>query len=131
MTIRNSIGNVIEIIDKLDKDQYNQVQLEENYEMLKQKWGEMIVFGDEAAGISIKYIDVGEALFSGLMVTFTTLTIIFLAIAIIFGKIILPILAKVYQDSNEQLVDIATLKTMENVNEMSGKKNKKTKKEWF
>lgn len=131
MTIRNSIGNVIEIIDKLDKDQYNQVQLEENYEMLKQKWGEMIVFGDEAAGISIKYIDVGEALFSGLMVTFTTLTVIFLAIAIIFGKIILPILAKVYQDSNEQLVDIATLKTMENVNEMSGKKNKKTKKEWF
>ena len=59
------------------------------------------------------------------MITFTTLTLIFLLLAVIIGKIILPMMAKTYTESNNELVDIATLNTLEQVNEISGKKEKK------
>lgn len=131
LAVRNSIGNVIEITDLLDKDRYTRIELETNYLKLTEKWGEWTVFGDDGAGISVKYINVGKALFSGLMKTFTTLTVVFFMLSVIIGKIILPNVLKMYTDSNEQLVDLATLKTMENVNEMTGKKNKQPKKEWF
>ena len=124
--IRHSIGNVIEITDLLDKEKYTGIELETNYNMLKEKWGEWTIFGDEAAGMSIRYINVAKALFSGLMKTFTTLTLVFFLAAIIIGKIILPNLCKMYTDGNEQLVDLATLKTMEQVKEL-----KEKKKEWF
>jgi len=117
----------------LDKDKFTRVELEQNYLQLKDKWGEWTVFGDDGAGISVKYINVGKALFSGLMKTFTTLTFVFFLMAIVLGKIVFPMLINMYTDSNNQLVDLATLKTMEQVNEMSGKKEKikKTEKEWF
>jgi hypothetical protein len=133
LTIKNSVGNVVEIINALDADKYTRPELEENYLALKEKWGEWVIFGEDGAGISVKYINIGNALFSGLMITFSVFTIIFLLLAIIIGKILMPMLIKMYKESNEQLVDIATLKTMEQVNELSGKKekNKKPKKEWF
>ena len=122
LTIRHSVGNVIEITDLLDKEKYTGTELQENYSMLKDKWGEWTVFGDDGAGISIKYINVAKALFSGLMKTYTTLTCLFFVAAISLGKIILPMLLNMYTDGNSQLIDIATLKTMEQVNEISGKK---------
>lgn len=127
LALYNSIGNVVEIINLLDTDQYTRAELEINYDMLKERWG----WGE--AGISVKYINIGAALFSGLMVTFTTLTIIFFLLAIILGKILLPMLGNMYKNNNDELVDITTLRTMEQVNELSGKKdkNKKVKKEWF
>ena len=133
LAVRHSVGNVVEITDLLDKDKFTRVELEQNYLQLKDKWGEWTVFGDDGAGISVKYINVGKALFSGLMKTFTTLTFVFFLMAIVLGKIVFPMLINMYTDSNNQLVDLATLKTMEQVNEMSGKKEKikETKKEWF
>ena len=76
LTTKNSIGNVVEIIDLLDADTHTRVELQENYNMLKERWGEWILFGDEGTGISVKYINVGNALFSGLMITFGAITII-------------------------------------------------------
>lgn len=133
LAVRHSVGNVIEITDLLDKEKYNELELKENYLQLKEKWGEWTVFGDDGAGMSIKYINVGKALFSGLMKTFTILTFVALLLAVALGKIVFPMLINMYSDSNNQLVDLATLKTMEQVNEISGKKEKikKLKKEWF
>lgn len=115
LTIKNSIGNVVEIIDRLDSDTHTRVELLENYEALKERWGEWILFGNEGTGISVKYINVGNALFSGLMITFGTITIISFSLAIIIGKFLLPMLSKMYTNNNEQMVDLATLQTQETV----------------
>ena len=82
--------------------------------------------GENSAGLVIRYVDVGNALFSGLMITFTTLTIISLVGAIIFGKIVFPLLAKHYKDTNGELVDMATLKSASQIDTMA-----KSRKEWF
>lgn len=122
LAIKNSLGNVVEIINKLDADKYTRVELIENYNVLKDRWGEWTLFGDEGTGVSIKYINIGKALFSGLMITFITLTIIFLSLAIIIGKFLLPMLSKMYENNNEQMVDLATLQTQESIKEIKSEK---------
>lgn len=128
LAIKNSVGNVVEIMDALSVD--SQSEQAANLVMLKEKWGTWII-GDGA--VILQFVDIRNALFSGLMITFTILTVVFLLLAIIIGKILLPMLAKMYKDNNDELVDIATLKTLEGVNTLTGKKskNKKPKKEWF
>ena len=125
--MRNSIGNVVEILELLDADKYGGEQIQENYAMLVEKWGEWEIIGAGSAGLVIRYVDVGNALFSGLMVTFCTLTIISLVCAIVFGKIVFPMLEKYYTNNNEEMVDLATLKSASQIDEMS----KKSRKEWF
>ena len=125
--MKNSVGNVLEILQRLDKNLYNGEQLQENYNALVAKWGEWQILGGEQAGLSIKYVDVGNALFSGLMFTFSILTAITLCLSIVLGKIVFPLLANFYKNSNEELVDIATLKSASQIDEMVNKK----KKEWF
>lgn len=126
--IMNSIGNVTEILNLLDKDVYNDVQLAENYNYLVEKWGEWEIIG----GLSVRYVDVGRALFSGLMITYTCLTAAMLCLAIILGKLVFPLLAKTYKTANDEMVDMATLTSASKIEEMS-KESKKTKKEggWF
>ena len=117
LTIKNSIGNVVEIIDITNKIKTadNRVELIKKYNELKGIWGEWTLFSNEGTGISVKYINVGNALFSGLMITFGTLTIISFFLAIIIGKFLLPMLSKMYTNNNEQMVDLATLQTQETV----------------
>ena len=55
--IRNSIGNVTEIIRLLDADKYSGEEVLENYKFLVDKWGEWELVGLEGSGIVIKYID--------------------------------------------------------------------------
>lgn len=127
---KNSIGNVTEILHLLDKDVYTGEEIEENYEMLVEKWGEWEIIGEGGSGLVIRYVDVRAALFSGLMITYLILSIVAFCLAIGVGKILFPRLAKMYTDSNSEMVDVATLKTMSQVEEMTGNKNK-NKKEWF
>lgn len=123
----NSVGNVIEILDKLDKTKYSGEQLETNYKYLVDKWGEWEIVGANSAGLVVRYVDVGKALFSGLMITFSTLTVVSFSLAIVFGKIVFPLLAKHFENNNNEMVDLATLKSATQIDEIS----KKTKKEWF
>jgi hypothetical protein len=125
---KNSIGNVTEILHLLDKDVYSGEQIEANYAALVEKWGEWEIIGENNSGFVVRYVDVRAALFSGLMITYMVLSIVCLCLAIIIGKILFPRLAKMYTDSNSEMVDIATLKTMSQVEEMTGKKSQK---EWF
>lgn len=129
MMIRNSIGNVTEILHLLDKDIYTGEQIEENYAYLVEKWGEWEIVGAGTSGLVIRYVDVRNALFSGLMITYTILTIICVVLSIIFGKVLFPQLSKLFSDNNSEMVDIATLKSAAKIDEMSNNKN--STKEWF
>lgn len=130
--IENSVGNVIEINTLLDKELYNTVELQENYNYLSEKWGEWET-GAMSGGVKITYVNVMNAMFSGLMKINMILCVASLTISFMFGKIIFPLLAKVYTEQNDTLIDLATINTMENVNEMTGKaqRNKRKKEEWF
>ena len=113
-----------EILNLLDKKKYSGTEILQNYQYLIDKWGEWELIGEGNAGLVIRYVNIGNALFSGLMITFSTLSIVFLSSAIIFGKIVFPCLEKHYNSSNESLVDMATLKSAAQIDELS-------KKEWF
>ena len=132
LTIENSVGNITEIIEMLDKNSLTGEELSENYQYLVEKWGEWVVIGEYGGVVSVQFVNIGNAFFSGLMVTFLTLSIISLCVAIIGGKIILPKLAEYYADNNQSLVDIATLQTHAEITK-SNKTKKKTnnKEEWF
>lgn len=120
-----------EILNLLDKETYNETELVDNYQYLVDKWGEWEIVGG-TGGLSIRYVDVGKALFSGLMITYSCFTVGALCIAIIFGKLVFPLLAKTYKNANEEMVDMATLTSASKIEEMS-KESKKSKKEggWF
>jgi hypothetical protein len=120
LTIKNSIGNVTYILAQLDSSTYNKEELVANYNQLADKWGEW-----ELIGISVRYIDIGNALFSGLMVTFCTLMFVSFGLAFLLGKIIFPTLRKYYENNNDEMVDLATLKSATQIDELS------KRKEWF
>ena len=125
--LKNSVGNVTEILDLLDDDKWSGQEIEQNYAALVEKWGEWEIIGKDGAGIVVRYVDVRNAMFSGLAITFGALALISLVIAIVFGKIVFPLLKKHYDNTNEELVDVATLQSAAQINEM----HKNKKEGWF
>lgn len=126
LMIKNSVGNVTEIISKLDKNNLTGEQIQENYKYLIEKWGEWNIVGESGNFFSVQFVDLRSAFFSGLMATFMILSIVCLVIAIVMGKIILPKLIQYYTDNNQNMVNIATLQTHAEVT-----KKKKDKEDWF
>ena len=98
--------------------------------MLIDKWGEWEIIGADSAGLVIRYVDVRNALFSGLMIVYTILTVVFLLMAVIIGKVLFPQLAKLYTNNNDEMVDVATLKSAQQIDEMTKKKSA-NKEDWF
>ena len=127
--IGNSVGNITDIISLLDKDKHTGEQLEDNYQYLVEKWGEWTIVGKNAGMFSIQFIDIRQAFFSGLMITFLTLGIVCLIISVVVGKIVLPKLAQYFTDNNQSMVDIATLQTHAEVTKNN--KKKEVKEDWF
>jgi hypothetical protein len=126
--IQNSVGNIIEILNLLDEDVYTEDQLVDNYLYLTEKWGEWEIIGENRVGLVIRYVDVGNALFSGLMITYMSLTVASFVFALLVGKLIFPLLSKMYKNANDEMVDMATLTSAGQIEEMA--KSKK-KEEWF
>lgn len=122
---KNSVGNITEILNLLDKDTHTAEQLATNYQSLISKWGEWEIIGGGTAGLTVRYVNIGNALFSGLMITFSVFTVISFVLAILLGKIIFPLLYKHFTNLNEEMVDMATLKSASQIEQMS------KKKEWF
>lgn len=127
LMLKNSLGNILEISEMLDKDIWTRDELQENYQILVQKWGEWEIFGAGGAGISVKYVDITNALFSGIAIIFATIAFVSFVMAIVLGKIVFPLLRKHYKNLNDELVDIATLQSAAKIDNMT----KKSKKEWF
>lgn len=127
LTFANSWGNISEIIEMLNKEVLSGEQVTKNYEYLVQKWGEWIIIGDNGSSFSIRFIDIRKAFFSNLMITYIVLGIVCLIIAIVLGKILFPKLAQLYSDNNQDMVNLATLKTHAEIQQQ-----KKSKQEgWF
>lgn len=131
LMVQNSVGNVTEILNLLDKDVYSGEELIENYQYLVDKWGEWEIIGENSVGLVIRYVDVSNALFSGLMMIYMSLTIASLVIAIVLGKLIFPLLAKMYKNANDEMVDMATLTSAGQIEEMTKAKAVNKKEEWF
>ena len=125
-TIKNSVGNITEIIHLLDKDVYNREQITEHYQMLIEKYGEWNIIGVTGSAVTMQFVNIKNALFSGLMITFLTLSIVCFVVAIILGKIVFPKLSILYSENNQDMVNMATLRTNAEIT-----KSKNKKEEWF
>ena len=125
ISVCDSLTNVNEIFDMLDKNKYSGEEIEENYKYLVEKWGEWEIVGEGQAGLVIRYVNVPNALFSKVVTIFFVLSIVCLCSSIVLGKIVFPLLYKHFVTDNENLVDIATLKSAQQIDEIT------KKKEWF
>lgn len=109
LAIRNSFGNIAEIIDLLDKNRYTGDELRANYDYLLGKYGEWVI-GTGGSGFQITFVNIGKAMFSGFMITNSIFALVFLLCAVFLGKLLLPRLADQVAEQNQDMVNLTVLK---------------------
>lgn len=112
LAIKNSIGNVLEIKELLNSKKFTGEELKANYDMLIEKYGEWHI-GNGGAGFSIEFIDITNAIFSGVAITCFVLSVLCFASSYIFGKWLLPIIAKNIDENNQDNVNLTILEMAE------------------
>lgn len=113
LAIRYSAGNIVEILNLLDDKVYTGEQLEQNYAFLVEKYGELGI-GNGGAGFTIRFINIGKALFSAAFIFYLTMAIFFVVGAFILGKWVLPKIANHIETTNQDMVNITVLRNSEN-----------------
>ena len=106
--IKNSFGNVAEIMRLLDNSIYTGEQLEANYTYLIEKYGEWVI-GNGGKGFTISFVHIGKALFSGLMIANLICSVVFLISAYVLGKWLLPKISAQILLDNQDMVNITIL----------------------
>jgi len=114
--IKHSFGNVREILELLDDKKYTGESLLQNYEFLISKYGEWVI-GNGGAGFQVKFVNVGNAVFSKLMIMNCLFFIVFLSSAFLLGKWLLPKIANQITAANQDMVNLMVLKGAENKKE--------------
>lgn len=109
LAISSSLGNINEIIQQLDGKKYTGEELEANYNALIDKYGEWTI-GSGGAGFQIKFVNIARAAFSGLMIANFFFSVIFIVLAFLLGKLILPKTAQVIEQNNIDMVNLTILK---------------------
>ena len=109
--VANSFGNIKEIITLLDKKGSTGAELSANYQYLIEKYGEWVI-GTGGNGWTISFIDVGHALFNGLLYTNLILSAIFFVLAILSKKL-LPKIAQQISENDQEKINMITLKNEE------------------
>lgn len=109
LAIKNSFGNIVEILDLLDNKQYTGEQLQTNYAYLINKYGEWVI-GNGGNGFTISFVNIGKAVFSGLMLTNIFLSLVFFLSSYILGKLVLPKISNQILLDNQDMVNIKVLK---------------------
>lgn len=112
LAIKNSFGNVAEIIDKLNSRVYTGEELRANYEYLIEKYGEWMI-GNGGAGFTISFVNIKNALFSGIMVISIILSLVFFVSSVVLGKLLLPRISEQLIQDNQDMVNIEVLKTID------------------
>lgn len=107
--IRHSFGNVAEICNLLDSKKFTGEELQANYNYLVEKYGEWVI-GNGGTGFQITFVNVGHALFSGLMITNCIFFVVFLVSAYVLGKWLLPKLSAQIILDNQDMVNLTILK---------------------
>ena len=114
--VKNSFGNIAEICDMLDNSKWTGEQLEQNYAYLIDKYGEWVI-GNGGNGFTITFVNIGKALFSGLMITNCIFFVVFLVSAYLLGKWLLPKLSAQILIDNQDMVNLVVLKDHSNKKE--------------
>lgn len=109
LAVKNSFGNVAEIINMLDTKKYTGEELQANYQFLVEKYGEWVI-GNGGAGFQITFVNIGHALFSGLMITNCIFFVVFLVSAYLLGKWLLPKLSAQILLDNQDMVNLVVLR---------------------
>ena len=109
LAIRNSLGNLLEITHLLNSKQYTGAELKANYDMLIDKYGKWHI-GNGGAGFSIEFINIYNAVFSGVAITCFFLAVTCLISSFVFGKYVLPMIAKQINENNQDMVNMTILK---------------------
>ena len=109
----------------MDKDVYNRVEIAENYQMLKEKYGEWTIIGGEGSIGEIRFINIKKAMIGGLMITYITIAVVSLFLALFLGKLLFPKLSQYYEDVIIDTDRLTTLDIKADLDEL------KKKKEWF
>ena len=112
VAIKNSFGNIAEILSLLDDKKYTGEALKTNYDFLIGKYGEWVI-GNGGAGFQIKFVNVGHAAFSAVMITNCFLFIVFLCSAFVLGKWLLPKISAHITAENQDMVNLMVLKGAE------------------
>ena len=107
--VKNSFGNIAEIVRLLDDKKFTGVELRDNYAYLVEKYGEWVI-GNGGTGFTITFINIGSALFSGLMVVNCIFSVTFLVSAFVLGKWLLPHLSAQILIDNQDMVNMTVLK---------------------
>ena len=113
LAFKHSFGNIAEIMRLLDDKVYTGEQIETNYNFLLNKYGEWTI-GSGGYGFTIRFINIGKALFSGLMITNIILAVVFFVSAFVLGKWLLPKIAHQINVENQDMVNLTILKNQEN-----------------
>ena len=109
IALKNSFGNIAEIMDLLDGKKFTGEELQANYKFLIDKYGEWVI-GTGGSGFTITFVNVGNALFSGVMIICLFFFVIFLVSAFVLGKWLLPKLANQINEDNQDMVNMTILK---------------------
>lgn len=107
--IRNSFGNIAEICALLDNSKFDGEELQTNYSYLIEKYGEWVI-GNGGNGFTITFVNIGKALFSGLMITNCILSVVLFISAYVFGKWLLPKISAQILIDNQDMVNMTILK---------------------
>ena len=106
----SSFGNVNEMLDLLDKTTYTGEELSANYDYLIAKYGEWVI-GTGSGGFQIEFINIKKVFFSGMMMMNLILSGVWLLVATIGGKWLLPMFSKKIANDNQDTVNLAVLKS--------------------
>ena len=108
--LKNSFGNIAEICNLLETKKYTGEQLQENYYYLIDKYGEWVI-GNGGKGFTITFVNIGKALFSGLMITNCILSVVCFVSAYLLGKWLLPKISAQILIDNQDMVNLTILKS--------------------
>lgn len=107
--VKNSFGNVAEICDMLDAKKFDGQQLQEHYNYLTDKFGEWVI-GNGSLGFTITFVNIKNAVFSGVMIFASFMSIMFLISAYLLGKWLLPKMSEQIIQDNQDMVNLTILK---------------------
>ena len=108
LAIRNSFGNVAEITSLLNSKKYTGAELQANYQMLIEKYGEWVI-GSGSTGFTIKFINISKAVFSGIMISCLIGAVVSGISSVLFGKWLLPMLTRKFTQDNQDMTNLVIL----------------------
>lgn len=109
LAFHNSFGNLNEITTMLDGKTHTGEELQANYAILIEKYGEWVI-GNGKNGFQMVFINIKGAVLGGLTLTCGVGAIIFFACSFLLGRWLFPKLAEKTIQDNQDIVNLTILK---------------------